>query len=88
MELAKETKPEAPTINLKGFSKSYEVMIQYMCGMRGWYGVPLIYVARPASDLTPIVEADDPSNTYATYDEETVKRQHYKLLHVSKSDTL
>ena len=88
MELAKETKPEAPTINLKGFSKSYEVMIQYMCGMRGWYGVPLIYVARPASDLTPIAEADDPSNTYATYDEETVKRRRYKLLHMSKSDTL
>ena len=37
-------------------------------------GVPLIYVAQSASELTPISEANDPSNTYVTCDEEMLKR--------------
>ena len=34
----------------------------------------LSYVARPTSDMMPILEADDPSNAYATYDDKMVKR--------------
>ena len=72
-ESANETNPEAPKIDLKDVSKTYEAMIQYMCGIRGCDGVPLRYVAQPKSDPMPIVESSDTSNTYATYDEEMVK---------------
>ena len=73
LELAKERKPEASKIDLIDFSKIYEEFIQYLHGIRGYDGVPLIYVARPTSDMIPIVESEDPINAYATYDEEMVK---------------
>ena len=74
MESSKEINYEASTINLKDVSKTYEAMIQYLLGIRGCDGVPLSYVARPTSDMMSIVEADYPSNAYATYDEKMVKR--------------
>ena len=74
MESYKETEPEAPTIELKDVSKTYEAMIQYLHGIHRCDGVPLSYVSRPTSDLMPIVEAENPINTYATYDNKLVKR--------------
>ena len=62
LDSSKETNPEAPTINLKDISKTYEAMIQYLCGISGCDGVSLSYVARSPSDIMPIVEEDDPSN--------------------------
>ena len=73
MDSDEETKPEAPTINLKDFSKTNKAIIQYLCGMRGCDGVPLKYVALPTISLMPVTETDNPSDTYATYDEEMVK---------------
>ena len=35
--------------------------------------MPISYFSLPGSYLTPITEADIPSNTYTTYDEEMVK---------------
>ena len=48
-------------------------MIQYLQGIRGCDGVPLRYIARSASETTPISEEKDTSNTYINYDEEMVK---------------
>ena len=74
MDSAKENNPEAPKIDMNDVYKTYGAMIQYLRGICVSDGVPLRYVARRASDLTPISEADDPSNTYTSYDEETKKR--------------
>ena len=74
LESAKETKPEDPTIDLKDVYKTYGSMIQYLCGICGCDGVPLSYIAQPMSDMMTISEADNPSNAYATHDEEIVKR--------------
>ena len=68
LESAKEKNPEAPKMDLKDVSKTYESMIQYICGISGCAEVPLRYVAQPTSDLMPITEVDDTSNSYATYD--------------------
>ena len=48
-------------------------MIKYLRSILGFDGVHLSDVAWPTNDLMPITEAYDPSNTYATYDEEMVK---------------
>ena len=64
MELAKEAKHEATAIDLEDVSKTYEAMIQYLRGIRRCDWVPLRYISRPTSDLMPITEADNPSNTY------------------------
>ena len=58
---------------MKDISKTYESMIQYLRGIHGCYGLPLSYVARSKKDMMPIAEAENPRNTYATYDEEMVK---------------
>ena len=46
IEAIKEPKTEDPMIDLKGFLKTYEYLIQYLRGMRGGSGVPLSYVVR------------------------------------------
>ena len=74
MESGKEKNHEAPTIDLKDISKTYEAIIQYLRGIRRCDGVPINYVARPTSDIISIEDACNRSNTYATYDEEMVKR--------------
>ena len=74
MEATTESKPEAPTIDLKDVSKTYEALVQYLRGMRGGNGVPLSYTVRPTDKLMPKPSADDPSTEYSTYDEEMVKR--------------
>ena len=74
MEATTESKPEAPTIDLKDVSKTYEALVQYLRGMRGGNGVPLSYTVRPTDELMPKPSADDPSTEYSTYDEEMVKR--------------
>ena len=49
-------------------------MIKYLRGICGYDRVPLSYVAQPTSDLMPIADADNPSNTYGTYEKEIIKR--------------
>ena len=45
MDSAKETNTEAPKIELKDVANTHEAMIQYLCGIRRCYGVPLSYFA-------------------------------------------
>ena len=74
IEEIKEPNTEAPTIDLKDVSKTYEYLIQYLRGMQGGSGVPISYVLRESNELHPKPSVDDPFIAYATHGKDMFKR--------------
>ena len=60
IEEIKEPNTEAPMIDLKDFSKTYEYLIRYLRGIRGGSRVLLSYIVRASNELHLKPESDDP----------------------------
>ena len=56
----------------KRFADLYEAFVDNLQNIRGVTGIPLKYLTR--TQLIPTPEEDDPSNAYATVDEEMIAR--------------